>query len=154
MNTDTTTAPDYGEPKAMTDQEINIKIAEHCGKGHLRWYYQFKFRSNPEYSWDTYPCATKELAERTRQEFIEGGDEVTEVEPYETPHRVPDYCNDLNAMHEAEATMDEAQRRTYFYHLFGSQRLDDGDLWKAVHATARQRAEAFYRVINTNTKEP
>lgn len=60
----------------------------------------------------------------------------------------PDYLNDLNAMHEAEKVLTEGQRRTFFFHLFGTQRLDDSDLWKAVHATAAQRAEAFLRTLN------
>jgi hypothetical protein len=28
-----------------------------------------------------------------------------------------------------------------------TQRLDDGALWKAVHITARQRAEAFLKTL-------
>ena len=57
----------------------------------------------------------------------------------------PDYCADLNAMHEAEKVLTESKRRCYFFRLFATQRLDDSDLWKAVHATAAQRAEAFCR---------
>lgn len=58
----------------------------------------------------------------------------------------PDFLNSLDAIAQAEATLSEGERRTYFYHLFGTQRLDDGDLWKAVHATATQRADAFLKV--------
>ena len=120
----------------MTDQELNIKIAEHfkiCTAGPEYWVQTQEWvEHNVHEEWECQRCGATSQMPR---------------------HWFPDYCNDLNEIHEAEATMDEAQRRTYFYHLFGSQRLDDGDLWKAVHATARQRAEAFYRVINTNTKE-
>jgi hypothetical protein len=53
----------------------------------------------------------------------------------------PDYCNDLNAMHEAEKTI---------------LHLNDGYKWElsrtecfAVwHATARQRAESFLRTLD------
>jgi hypothetical protein len=60
----------------------------------------------------------------------------------------PDYFNDLNAVHELEKVLTNGQRRSYFYHLFGTQRLDDAELWKAVHATAAQRAEALGLTLN------
>ena len=56
---------------------------------------------------------------------------------------LPDYCNDLNAMHEAEKSLSEEQKEEYFYYLvcvFGN--------WpKAIQANAHQRAEAFLRTI-------
>jgi len=66
------------------------------------------------------------------------------------------YLEDLNAMHEAEATMNRGQRAT-FRHYIGSmfQRDEDGDTtgWegrfgRAIHATSSQRAEAFLRTFN------
>lgn len=60
---------------------------------------------------------------------------------------LPDYLNDLNSIHEAENFLTEDQQRRYFFHLFKTQRLDDGALWKAVHITARQRAEAFLKTL-------
>jgi hypothetical protein len=57
---------------------------------------------------------------------------------------VPDYCTDLNAMHEAEKVLapknwDRFSEKwwNYYHHLL------DGDVHKTIHATARQRAEAF-----------
>jgi hypothetical protein len=50
---------------------------------------------------------------------------------------IPDYCNDLNAMHEAEKVLDETQAKCYEAML--------GEY--GFHATARQRAEAFLRAI-------
>lgn len=61
---------------------------------------------------------------------------------------VPDYLNDLNAMHEAE---DELIKRL----LWGDYRRalqkvtnDSGDHVNCIRATAAQRAEAFLRTLN------
>jgi hypothetical protein len=52
----------------------------------------------------------------------------------------PDYCSDLNAMHEAEKTMPKEQQQEYawwlFNHIEGS----------TAFATAGERAEAFLRI--------
>jgi hypothetical protein len=59
-----------------------------------------------------------------------------------------DYCTDLNAMHEAEKVLapknwDRFSEKwwNYYHHLL------DGDVQKTIHATARQRAEAFLRTL-------
>ena len=51
---------------------------------------------------------------------------------------IPDYLNDLNAMHEAEKTLDDKQRLLYLRHL--TQLPNYGRC-----ATAAQRAEAYLR---------
>jgi hypothetical protein len=58
------------------------------------------------------------------------------------------YTHDLNAMHEAEKVLapknwDRFSKKwwNYYNHL-----LDD-DVQKTIHATARQRAEAFLRTL-------
>jgi hypothetical protein len=64
---------------------------------------------------------------------------------------LPDYLTDLNAMHEAESCLDSAQARAYAERLAGSpNRTPEGSacVWKALRATAAQRAEAFIRVLN------
>ena len=77
---------------------------------------------------------------------------------------VPDYLNDLNAMHEVEKTMlndslaliNYARELRYLVNSEGfakNERFICGN-W---HATAAQRAEAFLRTINkwtTNPNEP
>ena len=98
----------------MTNKQINIAIAEACG-----WH----------------DCS-----------FISGEcsglrKDITSLNGRYEP--IPDYCNDLNAMHEAEKSLSEEQKEEYFYYLvcvFGN--------WpKAIQANARQRAEAFLRTI-------
>ena len=76
----------------------------------------------------------------------------TWVTPNETPvfaTDLPDYCNDLNAMHEAErAITDKGVNAWWIYcgnivrsmpAIFGNE--------TAVMATARQRAEAFLKTL-------
>jgi len=65
---------------------------------------------------------------------------------------IPDYCNDLNAMHEAERTMLFSQRKKFVRELqkvIGRQFAPEAMVWPdaCIHATARQRAEAFLRTI-------
>jgi len=61
------------------------------------------------------------------------------------PSAVPDYLNDLNAMHEAEKTLPPAQFWEYadFLRQFHNGLGVDG----YITATAAQRAEAFLRTI-------
>lgn len=62
---------------------------------------------------------------------------------------IPDYLNDLNAMHKAEETLQESQRGTYsdeLYDLAVEHQLKTGK-WRYLSMTASQRAEAFLRTI-------
>ena len=72
-------------------------------------------------------------------------DNVVGKAPGETANRVmflPNYCNDLNAMHEAEEALKGKQFVTYGIALSDIE----GSLW-GIRATARQRAEAFLRTL-------
>lgn len=70
---------------------------------------------------------------------------------------VPDYCNDLNAMHEAESTIfnsDVASKYAYELHkIVHSPEMPTNHNFcincfqLLLHATATQRAEAFLRTI-------
>ena len=59
---------------------------------------------------------------------------------------IPDYVNDLNAMHEAEKTLKHGDDLWLIggYSLY-VQALPDGE---EISATAAQRAEAFLRTLN------
>jgi hypothetical protein len=63
---------------------------------------------------------------------------------------IPDYLNDLNAMHEAEKSLTKEQRREYVRTLFQTTNTD----WDSHCATAAQRTEAFLRTINKWTTNP
>jgi hypothetical protein len=85
----------------------------------------------------------------SREEWFENGDSDgwKIVLRDATGKRVPDYLNDLNAMHEAEKilTHDQANSFTEFlWSQYPGHVLFDSYIW---HATAAQRAEAFLRTI-------
>jgi len=64
---------------------------------------------------------------------------------------VPDYCNDLNAMHEAENRLLSNEKESYWNQLYEKcdrsvfSRVEDN--YKMLRATASQRAEAFLKTI-------
>ena len=75
---------------------------------------------------------------------------------------IPDYLNDLNAMHDAEETLDASQCAEYARQLMKHHPtycvtvLDNRfapteeiayETYQLLHATASQRAEAFLRTI-------
>jgi hypothetical protein len=63
---------------------------------------------------------------------------------------LPDCCNDLNAMHEAEKVLTLSQREVYqqwLYRICEREHRMAPIYWLAITATARQRAEAFLRTI-------
>lgn len=64
---------------------------------------------------------------------------------YIFPSDLPDYLNDLNAMHEAEKTLDDNQWEFYWYKMAN---ITTGRPTRVCHATAAQRAEAFLKTLN------
>jgi hypothetical protein len=62
---------------------------------------------------------------------------------------LPDYLNNLNAMHNVEKTiLDAFVRRRYYQHLDAIT----GDQWNTIVATAAQRAEAFVLTLEPEDK--
>ena len=57
---------------------------------------------------------------------------------------IPDYLNDLNAMHEAERTMGDPQLWDEYQSYLSDAMRNIGWIY---HATAAQRAEAFLKTI-------
>ena len=63
----------------------------------------------------------------------------------------PDYVNSLDAMREAEERLDDKQRRDYAFRLLlvlchGSA-IDLSEHFDLLHASARERAEAFLKTL-------
>jgi hypothetical protein len=100
----------------MTDEQINVAIAEACG------WTQIEQHPPDDTLYGQHPSCT---------------DEVNKY--YEYP--IPNYCNDLNAMHEAEEMITGVIWRDYF------ERLQRYGKASGIRATARQRAEAFLRTL-------
>jgi len=93
----------------MTDEQINIAIAEACG-----W---------------------------TDTKIVNEGGKLMYGQT-----EVPDYCNDLNAMHEAEKVFGEVYSiKSHEYEDWLQSIIEHDQTWRA---TARQRAEAFLKNIN------
>jgi hypothetical protein len=89
------------------------------------------------------------------------------VKVWITRREIPDYLNDLNALHAAEKVLlsDDAtySQRNFYASLLGSITLNDNgrgwqplsndDCFPILHATAAQRAEAFLRTLNLWTDD-
>jgi hypothetical protein len=128
----------------MNDQEINRAVAESVGfnwwaveKG--GWYYR---QGGAGY--------TNRIDEAGRYTEADARKLLVRGEPMSVrriPH--PDYCNDLNAMHEVEKTLDVdvningSPRYVYAGHIYNIVGKD----CQPFRATARQRAEAYLRTI-------
>jgi len=109
----------------MTDNEINAAIAEACGVETISdgWFPSYSDPDNRDFE-----------------------------KPAE-PFPIPNYCNDLNAMHEAEKKLPTP----HHCHVFDMElsKLLGVAAGKGIggvcewtwHSTARQRAEAFLRTI-------
>ena len=65
---------------------------------------------------------------------------------------LPDYLNDLNAMHEAEKLLTKKQRPFYAGELIDATVAEcmeqHAEVFVVAHATAAQRAEAFLKTLN------
>jgi hypothetical protein len=98
----------------MTNEQINIAIAEACG-------------------WEQV---------EGEECFFDNGIEQIYIE------NIPDYCNDLNAMHEAEKSLNPSLAGCYGRTLTSIAWQSEQPVFAPMTATARQRAEAFLRTIN------
>ena len=106
----------------MTEEQINIAIAEACGWTHFELITTQYTALRADGKWDI----------------------------------IPDYCNNLNAMHEAEATLNYEQGEQFEDELCDICVCDMENRHKeyplpfrfaVAHATAQQRAEAFLKTI-------
>jgi hypothetical protein len=68
------------------------------------------------------------------------------VDSWGEKYPIPDYCNDLNAMHEAEKALTDDQYHTGYKQTLASLVGLSGNM-RVMSATAAQRAEAFLRTI-------
>lgn len=138
----------------MTDEEINIAIAEACG---------WKFPKIKRYiCGETFKVVRPDGTsfDLWRGEVYCTNTSRSGVDFNEFPFRsiaeicshagFPDYLNDLNAMHEAEKIT--LKNDALLWHKYAS--FLDRDYCNqpyTVGSTARQRAEAFLRTINPHT---
>ena len=83
-------------------------------------------------------CGWTNVSARHRSGRCPGADEL-----YVGHEFLPDYCSDLNAMHEAEKVLSNANM--YVMEVQLKYVLSAGEFY--FHASARQRAEAFLRTL-------
>ena len=88
-------------------------------------------------------CGLTNVAPMIVKNVKHQGDDIT-VGIWSDDGWVPNYLNDLNAMHEAEKVLVRLQWVSYLRRL---QTLCDESVTWPIHATASQRAEAFLRTI-------
>lgn len=111
----------------MTPEQQRIAIAEACG-------------------WKHYGCTGCSSSPCRCAEWIH---ESTDW----TPSSLPDYLNDLNAMHEAILTLEVSQWKLFVTHLqMVALKItkDDDIIYRdmcLLGSTASQRAEAFLKTI-------
>lgn len=114
----------------MTPQQIDQAIAEACG-----WVEVHSTIGNPSTLYGWHP-------------------EKHPKEKYSNETLIPRYATDLNAMHEAEKTLDRGEnhlmRGGFGLYLINLPRVCDGE--PRVCATAAQRAEAFLRTIGQDER--
>ena len=68
---------------------------------------------------------------------------------------VPDYLNDLNAMHEAEKVLTPDQQARYAMTLHEMHGIPLATFWhRVICSTAAQRAEAFLRTVRKWEESP
>lgn len=113
----------------MTDEQMKIAIAEACG---IKVYRRGDILGWRNEAFEHHPCKGN-------------GSEL------------PDYLNDLNAMHEAEKALCSSDCAKYRDSLSQNTNIFDDMVgacidWRLVHATARQRAIAFIKTLNLEPK--
>lgn len=104
--------------KTLSDEELNERVALLLGIRHIR-------EDRGSFIIDAW----------LPKQYILLSVSVAGWEEFLVP--LPDYCHDLNAMHEAEKVLTEWQDREY------RALLVEITCYKEHRATARQRAEAF-----------
>lgn len=116
----------------MTDEQIKIKIAEVCG-------------------WEPYAAENVGAAARLFNGSV--WYRHAESKTIATPNQLPDYCTDLNAIHDAEKSLTLSQFWNYA-DLLQCIVVSELGADTYITATARQRAEAFLRTIGKWEEQP
>lgn len=114
----------------MTNEQINRAIAEACG-------------------WTEFH--TEDFTEMGMPCFVQMALPPGFIH-IENSMPLPNYCNDLNAMHEAEKTMlagfEDDPEGSALWSDYQTNLIIVCPAYLSYHATANQRAEAFLRTIN------
>ena len=121
----------------MKPEQQRIKIAEACG-----------------YSAGQKTGATWELLKNSKFETCFFNKRIENATLRDCLKYLPDYLNDLNAMHEAEKTIRNPGLALWCEYSRTIRRICDESLYSEIHATAAQRAEAFLKTLGLWEGEP
>jgi hypothetical protein len=122
----------------MTDEQINVKIAELCG-------WRLRQESDGEFS----------LIDPKGEKVSADWDPSTTLESFS--YALPNYCADLNACHEMEAYLTVNEMTPYLDELY--RIVQDPHICYTTHgmatvgATAKQRALAFLKTKGIQTTQ-
>lgn len=151
--------------KTLTEQQINIAIAEAVG---WKWVRHYNFTIHivclpSESCFEELPATRSLVAPET--ELDRGDSWCTDEEdmalPVDTGISVPNFCGDLNAIAQAENGLTDEQREIFVQSLCdivftrsinGWYDMTVNEVGKMLAATALQRATAFVRALNLEPK--
>lgn len=126
------------ELSKLTPDQKRIRIAEILGIPMLKTFWKYSHWRSAS---SAIPCKgwpSRASCDQDRSAMQEMGNYCSEIEEYEDANpSIPDFLNDLNAMHDAEKTIhgDKDAWIIYIENLVG---IDD-----IIHATAANKADAF-----------
>jgi len=122
----------------MTNYDINIVIAEHCGWRNIK-------------EIDYQPIGTDPYIDGPDQMLVgihpESDIDSDECEP------IPNYCKDLNEMHEALQTLISTEQQNQYINNIAEvcwsdvSRGNNQVIFNQLTSTARQQSEAFLKTI-------
>lgn len=112
----------------MNKEEMRVEIAKACG-----------FKPNPANGW----------YQKRDNEILWFQCCPPDGKPWQ---HIPDYCNSLDAMHEAEKVL-KGRKKSWYYdvmlpNICKADRKEFLNIEKIASATASQRAEAFLKCLN------
>ena len=127
------------QAQELSDEELRIKVAELCGWTHRRPHEEgFMVRAQTHGFKVSGNKGTSDLMHVP-------GDRYSDLE------RIPNYPQDLNAMHEVESLVPASRRAGYLTLIsvatFTDSRHVNEGMWDIASAAARQRAESFVIIM-------
>jgi hypothetical protein len=139
-------------------EDIRIVMAEANG---AVWYRHPRANSlqHPHYRFLAFPAVHEFEQSPHWMVRADMSEKPCSVEYMARNFHLPDYPNDLNAVHESEGVLGFNKREMYFQELKAvmSNSLKSGTFVADIylcHATARQRCEAFIKTVCTEKWKP
>jgi hypothetical protein len=132
----------------MTPEDIRIAVAESAG---WKWYRHPSANSlkHPHYRFLALPAAHEFEQSPHWMVAADMTEKPCSIEYMEKEFHLPNWPEDLNAVHELEKTLTHNERFQFYKELLsvGNRDASNGnDVKNSIHATALQRCEAYLRL--------